>query len=55
MSDIGYIKSGIDDLKKKQDTTDERYLGLIERVKGTEDSVKSAHHRIDSLERKGVI
>lgn len=32
ISEIGYIKSGIDDIKRKQEKTDERYQDLAVRV-----------------------
>jgi hypothetical protein len=53
LSDIGYIKSGIDDLKRKQETSETRHYALAERVTKVEESTKSAHHRIDKLEYKG--
>ncbi len=52
MSDIGYIKAGVDDVKRKQETTEERHFALVERVKGVEEVAKSAHKRIDGLEVK---
>jgi hypothetical protein len=53
MSDIGYIKSGIDDLKRKQETSEMRHYALAERVTKTEESLKSAHHRIDEIAKGG--
>ncbi|EPR11472.1 hypothetical protein [Ruminiclostridium papyrosolvens] len=52
ISDVGYIKAGVDDLKRKQETSEERHFALAERVKGVEESAKSAHKRIDGLEAK---
>lgn len=52
MTEIGYIKSGIDDIKHKQEVTDERYLNTAERLASVESSVKQAHHRIDTIEGK---
>lgn len=49
MSDVGYIKAGVDDLKRKQETSEERHFALVERVKGVEESAKQAHHRINEL------
>lgn len=46
MSDIGYIKSGIDDLKRKQETSELRHYELVERVTKTEESLKSAWYEI---------
>lgn len=48
--EIGYIKSGIDDLKTQQKKLDERYIELATRVTAVEASAKQAHHRIDRLE-----
>lgn len=53
LSDIGYIKSGIDDLKRKQELTDERHYALAERVTKLEGSAKQAHRRIDEMKNKG--
>lgn len=50
MSDIGYIKAGIDDLKHKQETAELRHFALAERVTKVEESSKQAHKRIDRLE-----
>jgi hypothetical protein len=52
MSDIGYIKSGIDDLKRKQETSEMRHYALAERVTKVEESAKQAHHRIDELRKE---
>jgi hypothetical protein len=54
MSDIGYIKAGVDDLKRKQETTEDRHYALAERVTKVEESTKSAHHRIDKLEAPAI-
>lgn len=32
LTEIGYIKSGIDDIKKRQEQQDSRYLALLERL-----------------------
>lgn len=50
LSDIGYIKSGVDDLKRKQETSDDRHFALAERVTKVEESTKQAHKRIDRME-----
>ena len=46
MSDIGYIKAGIDDLKRKQETSELRHYELVERVTKAEESLKSAWYEI---------
>lgn len=50
LTEIGYIKGGIDRIERKQDTQDERYIKMAERVTAVESSAKQAHHRIDRLE-----
>ncbi len=43
-SDIGYIKAGIDDLKRKQEKSEERHIEVITRLTAVEG-------RIETLER----
>ena len=50
LSDIGYIKAGIDDIKRKQEKQDERHLEIITRLTAVEASAKQAHKRIDRIE-----
>lgn len=52
MSDIGYIKAGIDDLKRKQETSELRHFALVERVTKAEESLKSAWNVINSKGKK---
>jgi len=49
MSDIGYIKSGVDDLKRKQETSEQRHYDLVERVTRVEASADQAHKRITEI------
>lgn len=51
-TEIGYIKSGIDDIKRKQDKQDERLLQFSERLTAVEASSKQAHKRLDRLEHQ---
>jgi hypothetical protein len=51
-TEIGYIKSGIDDIKRKQEKQDERYTVTIERLSAVEASAKQAHKRIDRLDHQ---
>lgn len=53
MSDIGYIKAGVDDLKRKQETAELRHFALVERVTKVEESAKQAHKRIDRIDKVG--
>lgn len=50
LTEIGYIKSGIDDIKRKQDKQDERNIEVITRMTAVEASAKQAHKRLDRLE-----
>lgn len=49
MSDVGYIKSGVDDLKRKQEKADERHIEIITRLSSVEISDNLAHKRIDEI------
>ena len=48
-SDIGYIKAGIDDLKRENRETRKEVRELAERVTRCEESVKQSHKRIDEM------
>lgn len=50
LTEIGYIKSGVDDIKRKQDKQDEQYMNMAERMTAVEASAKQAHKRIDRIE-----
>lgn len=50
LTEIGYIKSGIDDIKRKQDKQDEQFMKMAERMTAVEASAKQAHKRLDRLE-----
>lgn len=49
-SELGYIKSSIDNVSRKMDKQDERHLEMVERVSKVEASAKQAHLRIDRME-----
>lgn len=49
MSDIGYIKAGVDDLKRENRETSKTLGNYNERITRCEESCKQAHHRIDEL------
>lgn len=48
-SDIGYIKAGVDDLKRESRETRGAVGDLAQRVTRCEESCKQAHHRIDEI------
>lgn len=51
MSELGYIKSGIDDLKRKQETSEARHYMLADRVTKVEEIARQAHEKISGLLR----
>jgi len=51
LTEIGYIKAGVDDIKRKQERQDERHLEIITRITAMEQSAKQAHLRIDRIEK----
>lgn len=50
LTEIGYIKSGVDDIKRKQERQDEKHIETITRVTAVEASAKQAHYRIDRID-----
>lgn len=52
LTEIGYIKSGIDDIKRRESEHDVLLRSQIEKVGRIDESVKSAHNRIDDLTRE---
>ena len=52
LTEIGYIKSGVDDIKRKQEKEDERHVQVVSRLTAVEASAKQAHHILDNLENK---
>lgn len=52
LTEIGYIKSGVDDIKRKQDQLDSKQTAFFERLVCVEQSTKQAHHRIDEFNKK---
>lgn len=53
LTELGYIKSGVDDIKRKQEKQDEQYVGVVSRLTAVEASAKQAHKRLDRLEDMG--
>lgn len=52
LTKLGYIKSGVDDIKHKQEKQDDQISKVLERLSYVESSAKQAHHRIDTLEQQ---
>lgn len=51
LTELGYIKAGVDDLKRENHDVREDMQQLHDKVTRTEESCKQAHKRIDKLER----
>ena len=49
ISDIGYIKSGVDDLKRRLERQEATNLEFASRLSRVESSASQAHKRIDEL------
>lgn len=43
LTEIGYIKSGVDDMKKKMEQSDKRYIDLEKRLSKVEEAMKIYH------------
>jgi len=52
LTELGYIKSGVDDIKRKQDKQEQQHIEVVTRLSAVEESTKQAHHRIDELKSK---
>ena len=50
LSDIGYIKSGIDDIKTEQREQRKFNAEIVSRLVKVEESAKQAHKRIDTVD-----
>lgn len=53
LTELGYIKGGIDDLKSENREQRKTNVEFVSRLTAVESSAKQAHHRIDRLERRG--
>ncbi|MGI5885627.1 MAG: hypothetical protein ACOX83_11805 [Candidatus Spyradocola sp.] len=49
-SDVGYIKAGNDDIKRRIDDMSEQMVSMRERMTRVEASAKQAHKRLDRME-----
>ena len=52
LTEIGYIKGGIDDIKAEQREQRKTNTEFMERLVAVEASAKQAHKRLDTLENK---
>jgi len=52
-ADIRYIRSSVDDIKLENKSIQRDIRGMSERLVKVEESTKSAHNRIDEIQKKG--
>lgn len=52
LSDLGYIKAGVDEIKAEQKDQRKTNLEFIARLTAVEESTKQAHKRIDELKHE---
>lgn len=53
LTELGYIKSGVDDIKRRQERQDERHVEVVSRLTAVEASARQAHRRLDQAEARG--
>lgn len=53
LTDVAYTKSLVEDIRLSQKETNETLSRMAERITRNEESIKSAHARIEKLEQKG--
>jgi len=51
-SDLGYIKSSLDDIKRKQEQQEANHIDMMTRLATVEASAKQAHHRLDKHDKE---
>lgn len=54
MAELGYIKSGIDDVKAEQREQRKINTELVSRLTAVEESAKQAHKRMDRIEKNAL-
>ena len=52
LTELGYIKSGVEDIKKEQGQQREQHITVVTRLTAVEESAKQAHKRIDKYDGK---
>ena len=52
LAELGYLKSNTDEIKKRLDEEDHRHIETVQKLAEMDSSLKSAHKRLDGLERR---
>lgn len=50
LTELGYIKSSVDDIKRKQDQQDMRHLELVQKIAGYDEFKSTTERRLDTIE-----
>ena len=50
LTELGYIKKGIDGIEKRLEKQENQYVDIVKHLTKVEESAKQAHKRIDALE-----
>ncbi len=50
LTELGYIKKGIDGIEKRLEKQENQYVDVVKHLTKVEESAKQAHKRIDALE-----
>ena len=50
LTELGYIKKGIDGIERRMEKQETQYINVIAKLTEVESSAKQAHKRIDALE-----
>lgn len=51
LTELGYIKKGIDGIERKIEHMENQYVDVVKHLTKVEESAKQAHLRIDKLEK----
>ena len=51
MTELGYIKKGIDGIEQRLEKQENQYIDVVRHLTAVEESTKQAHKRIDKLEK----
>ena len=52
LTELGYIKSSVDDIKRKQERQEEQTMKFLTDLTAVQESAKQAHKRIDTIEAR---
>lgn len=50
LTELGYMKSGVDDIKRQLEKQDDRQMEFSKKLYAVEAATKSAHKRLDNIE-----